>query len=422
MCNQQLDQETSCHLFRNKVICRQDYLKLQREDKLDGRKLAEVKCSRCKSSIGAEDWVRRAGSYVYHLACFSCDICLRQLNTGDQFTLSANEEKNYVRLLCKLHFVINNETTASLLKDKCSSRTNATFGLQDYQTDTEAPNAVIGQEQGFYNNDQRQQQQYLHMLASTSASVKKQQNDCSGFHADHQEPTNHMMLHSDELPSQNQAFLRTSGLHLSQRISLNSNSSPTSSSSSVNASNLIGMCGVGGSSLSSKSKRVRTTFTEDQLAILQDHFQRDSNPDGQDLERIATITGLSKRVTQVWFQNSRARQKKYMIKRKPGSGSNHQMAACAMADSTGLATNRPTSTYNDQGAIEESGGDECNTNYTHHVQKWSANVSERSELSFDANFHQSSPPSSNENVLIISDDELESSEADDEDDEDDEDE
>lgn len=62
----------------------------------------------------------------------------------------------------------------------------------------------------------------------------------------------------------------------------------------------------------SKAKRVRTTFTEEQLQVLQANFQIDSNPDGQDLERIASVTGLSKRVTQVWFQNSRARQKKHI--------------------------------------------------------------------------------------------------------------
>lgn len=61
-----------------------------------------------------------------------------------------------------------------------------------------------------------------------------------------------------------------------------------------------------------KAKRVRTTFTEEQLQVLQANFQLDSNPDGQDLERIASVTGLSKRVTQVWFQNSRARQKKHI--------------------------------------------------------------------------------------------------------------
>jgi hypothetical protein len=73
-----------------------------------------------------------------------------------------------------------------------------------------------------------------------------------------------------------------------------------------------------------KAKRVRTTFTEEQLQVLQANFQLDSNPDGQDLERIAQITGLSKRVTQVWFQNSRARQKKHLHTGKMKTSSEYQ--------------------------------------------------------------------------------------------------
>ena len=84
------------------------------------------------------------------------------------------------------------------------------------------------------------------------------------------------------------------------------------------------------SSQKTKTKRVRTTFTEEQIQVLQANFQLDSNPDGQDLERIAQITGLSKRVTQVWFQNSRARQKKQQQQHNgnhssPGSLSSQKM-------------------------------------------------------------------------------------------------
>lgn len=149
-----------------------------------------IKCGKCDRSVGAGDWVRRAKERVYHLACFACDACSRQLSTGEQFALLD------ARLLCKSH--------------------------------------------------------YLDIVEGNNTSSSE---DCDSENG--------------------------------------------------------GKC--------SKTKRVRTTFTEEQLSILQANFQLDSNPDGQDLERIAHVTGLSKRVTQVWFQNSRARQKKHSGKVKTQS-------------------------------------------------------------------------------------------------------
>ncbi|KAL7302957.1 hypothetical protein TKK_0004184 [Trichogramma kaykai] len=175
-CFQSLHDQHSCFIRDTKIYCKQDYIIN-----------FGAKCSKCGRSIGTGDWVRRARERVYHLACFACDTCSRQLSTGEQFALID------MKLLCKAHYL-------DLIEG------NNTSSSEDYDSEY----------------------------------------SCKG----------------------------------------------------------------------SKTKRVRTTFTEEQLSVLQANFQLDSNPDGQDLERIAHVTGLTKRVTQVWFQNSRARQKKHNVKIK----------------------------------------------------------------------------------------------------------
>lgn len=55
-----------------------------------------TKCAGCEKGIPPTEVVRRAQDNVYHLECFACLMCSRQLNTGDEFYLMEDR-----KLVCK---------------------------------------------------------------------------------------------------------------------------------------------------------------------------------------------------------------------------------------------------------------------------------------------------------------------------------
>lgn len=161
----------------------------------------DINCSSCLRAIQSSDWVRRAKKNIYHLACFSCGVCKRQLSTGEEFALKDET------ILCKLHYVEQLEMPLAMISDSTTHT--------------------------------------MHMPLSVSEHAH------GGIEG---EPTQ---------------WLKTN-----------------------------------------RNKRMRTSFNEEQVQVLQANFEIEPNPDSAELERIAADVGLPKRVTQVWFQNARARQKK----------------------------------------------------------------------------------------------------------------
>ena len=63
-------------------------------------------------------------------------------------------------------------------------------------------------------------------------------------------------------------------------------------------------------SLHQKEKRLRTSILPEQLDFLYQKYAQESNPTRKMLEQIAGEVGLRKQVVKVWFQNTRARERK----------------------------------------------------------------------------------------------------------------
>uniref|UniRef100_A0A3Q4GKS2 LIM homeobox transcription factor 1, beta a n=1 Tax=Neolamprologus brichardi TaxID=32507 RepID=A0A3Q4GKS2_NEOBR len=77
----------TCYFRDTKPYCKSDY-----------QQLFAVECSNCLGKIAPTEFVMRALDSVYHLSCFRCCVCQRQLSKGDEFVLKEGQ------LLCKTDY------------------------------------------------------------------------------------------------------------------------------------------------------------------------------------------------------------------------------------------------------------------------------------------------------------------------------
>ncbi|KAL8199170.1 UNVERIFIED_CONTAM: LIM/homeobox protein Lhx1, partial [Gekko kuhli] len=64
-----------------------------------------TKCAGCAQGISPSDLVRRARSKVFHLNCFTCMMCNKQLSTGEELYII--DENKFV---CKEDYLTNSTT------------------------------------------------------------------------------------------------------------------------------------------------------------------------------------------------------------------------------------------------------------------------------------------------------------------------
>ncbi|CAG5921096.1 unnamed protein product [Menidia menidia] len=78
-------------------------------------RLFATKCSGCMEKIAPTEFVMRALECVYHLNCFCCCVCDRQLRKGDEFVLKEGQ------LLCKVDYEREKDLLGSVSPDDSDS-------------------------------------------------------------------------------------------------------------------------------------------------------------------------------------------------------------------------------------------------------------------------------------------------------------
>ncbi|XP_043483778.1 LIM/homeobox protein Lhx5 isoform X2 [Leptopilina heterotoma] len=259
--------QDKCFSREGKLFCRNDFFRRY-----------GTKCGGCLEGINPSDLVRKARDKVFHLNCFTCLVCRKQMSTGEElYVLDDNKfvcKEDYLsgKPLPVAHHVHGHHGGDSLMGS----------GSEDEEDD----GSGVG---------------HHHHHGSVGGTNLGSHNLGSGG------PGSHGVGHAGDLPlgsdsckqedSEDQGSLDGDP---ETRDSQTENKSPDGGAG--------GGSGDGGAG--SKRRGPRTTIKAKQLEILKTAFSQTPKPTRHIRESLAKETGLPMRVIQVWFQNKRSKERR----------------------------------------------------------------------------------------------------------------
>ncbi|XP_069956889.1 LIM/homeobox protein Lhx5 [Cherax quadricarinatus] len=218
-----------CFSREGKLFCRSDFF----------RRFG-TKCSGCLQGISPQDLVRKARDRVFHLKCFTCCVCRKQLSTGEE--LYVLEENKFV---CKQDYM-----SGKLSVDP--------YVLSDEEEEIES-------------------------MDTGDVSLKSPGSDSTGLHAPNT-PSTPSAPQTTDLEKVSSVNSRDEGDDEDEELEANKDDDDKRS---------------GEEDKGSKRRGPRTTIKAKQLEILKNAFNKTPKPTRHIREQLAKETGLPMRVIQV---------------------------------------------------------------------------------------------------------------------------
>ncbi|XP_063927234.1 LIM/homeobox protein Lhx5 isoform X1 [Zophobas morio] len=270
-----------CFSREGKLFCRSDFFRRY-----------GTKCGGCGQGISPSDLVRKARDKVFHLNCFTCLVCRKQLSTGEElYVLDDN------KFICKDDYLNGNKTAAISGHHQGGSSSELTIckGIAPVTSVSPTFNFKSNSLMGSASEDEEDDDN------STASSVLKHHSLHGSLPPAPGETNNNSLPHSDISSSIGQDS-KTGQDDSEDQNSLDGDAEMRDSQTENKSPD--------DSSAGSKRRGPRTTIKAKQLEILKTAFSQTPKPTRHIREQLAKETGLPMRVIQVWFQNKRSKERR----------------------------------------------------------------------------------------------------------------